>query len=392
MIEVTQGSSVPHQHWPEGLQISSSSGWGQSGHGNGQSSSGSADRGRTKPDNKTVLPPLTPAEWAGRDLPAPDFVLGRWLTTTSRVLVTADTGLGKSNLAIAIGMRLSLGLGFLHWAPGRACRVLYIDGEMSRRLLKLRLADEERRIGKRSQKFFALSMEDVENRQPLNTPVGASWLKTLIKNIGGVDLVVFDNIMSLTSGDMKDPAAWQQTLPLVLDLTKAEIGQIWIHHTGKNSTESYGDKSREWQMDTTIHLDAVKRNDTDVSFSLTFKKARERTPDTRRDFDDVVVALVNDGWECDAEQRQMKPAPVSPTTRKALDALTDVLAGEGAVVLPGNRRAAHRDQWAKECDRLGLIDLSGKAESARTLMNRFRRDLVGARWIACEGKMQWRTG
>jgi len=391
MIEVTQGSSVPHQDWPEGLQISSSSGWGQSGHGNGQSSSGSTDRGRTKPDNKTVLPPLTPAEWAGRHLPAPAFVLGRWLTTTSRVLVTADTGLGKSNLAIAIGMRLSLGLGFLHWAPGRACRVLYIDGEMSRRLLKLRLADEERRIGKRSQKFFALSMEDVENRQPLNTPVGASWLKTLIENIGGVDLVVFDNIMSLTSGDMKDPAAWQQTLPLVLDLTKAEIGQIWIHHTGKNSTESYGDKSREWQMDTTIHLDAVKRNDTDVSFSLTFKKARERTPNTRFDFQDVKIALVGDRWEHEPTDTR-RPGRLSPRTQKALDALVDVLAGSGAVSLPGDRRAAHRDLWANECNARGLIDLKDKVGSARTLMNTFRRELVEANCIACEAEMQWLLG
>jgi len=52
----------------------------------------------------------------------------------------------------------------------------------------------------------------------------------------------------LTVGDMKDTEPWQQTLPWVLSLTKREIGQIWIYHTGHDETCSYGDKSREWHL------------------------------------------------------------------------------------------------------------------------------------------------
>jgi hypothetical protein len=44
------------------------------------------------PQNKPIL---TIAEWLERDLPPADPVLGHWLTTTSRVLLTAPTGLGK---------------------------------------------------------------------------------------------------------------------------------------------------------------------------------------------------------------------------------------------------------------------------------------------------------
>jgi hypothetical protein len=47
---------------------------------------------------------------------------------------------------------------------------------------------------------------------------------------------------------------------------------------------AYGTKTREWQMDTVIHLEKADRPDTDVSFKLTFRKARERTPETRSDF------------------------------------------------------------------------------------------------------------
>ena len=85
-----------------------------------------------EPTNELSLPPLTVEDWRDRDLPEPDFMMGDWLTTTSRVLLTAATGLGKSNLGIALGMRVAAGAGFLHWL-GRKARVLYIDGEMSRR-------------------------------------------------------------------------------------------------------------------------------------------------------------------------------------------------------------------------------------------------------------------
>ena len=49
-------------------------------------------------------------------------------------------------------------------------------------------------------------------------------------------------------------------------------------------------------MDTVLHLERVKRDDTDVSFRITFTKARERTPETRDDFRDVHVALVDNTW------------------------------------------------------------------------------------------------
>jgi hypothetical protein len=334
-----------------------------------------------------ILPPLTIPDWRGRDLPPPDFIMGHWLSTTSRVLLTAATGLGKTNFGLALGIRAAAGLDFLHWRARRPVRVLYIDGEMSRRLLKQRVLDEAQRLGASPAAFFALSHEDVAGFKPLNTIEGQAWMNALIGKIGGADLVIVDNIMSLTVGDMKDPEPWQHTIPWAHSLTKRAIGQVWIHHTGHDESRSYGDKTREWQMDTVVHLDAVKREDTDVSFLMAFKKARERTPATRFDFQDVKIAIVNDVWEHELTQTQ-RPDKVPPQTEKALEALTNVLAGDQAVTLPGNRRAATRDHWEAECAQRGLIDM-GKPHSARTLFNKFRRELVAANRIACEGDFSW---
>lgn len=348
-------------------------------------SSSPDDRGAALPS--LSLPPITMDEWRHRDLPEPDLLLGSWLSTTTRALISAPTGIGKSNFAIALGQHIAGGLDFLHWQARRPARVLYIDGEMARRLLKQRILDEEKRHGGDTSLFFPLSHEDVPNFRPLNTLEGQQWILALVEKIKP-ELVVFDNVMSLTLGDQTNELVWQQTMPLVIKLTKLAIGQIWIHHTGHDETKGYGTKTREWSLDTVGHFEEVKREDTDVSFKLVFRKARERTPATRHDFQDVKIALVHDRWEHEATAAP-RAEKIRPATQKALDALINVLAGDDVTMLPGNRRAAHRDQWAIECNARGLIDLKGKSDSARSLMNTFRRELVTANRIACEGDLQW---
>ena len=88
--------------------------------------------------------PLEIGAWLERDLPSPDFLLGYWLSTTSRVLFNGPTGIGKSNLVLALGGHCAAGRDFLHWRAHRPARVLFIDGEMSRRLLKRRAEDLKR--------------------------------------------------------------------------------------------------------------------------------------------------------------------------------------------------------------------------------------------------------
>jgi RecA-family ATPase len=75
-----------------------------------------------------------------------DPVLGDWMTTTSRAMLFAPTGAGKTMFGMAVGMRIAAGQGFLHREGRSARRVLFIDREMSHRLLKARLADDAVRM------------------------------------------------------------------------------------------------------------------------------------------------------------------------------------------------------------------------------------------------------
>jgi hypothetical protein len=58
---------------------------------------------------------LTPQQWMDRDIELPDTLLGDLFSTTSRILFSADTGLGKTMLGMAWAFALGLGQHFLHW-------------------------------------------------------------------------------------------------------------------------------------------------------------------------------------------------------------------------------------------------------------------------------------
>jgi hypothetical protein len=324
-------------------------------------------------------------DWLKRDLPKPDYILGHWLTTTSRVLLTAPTGLGKTMFGIAASNTIAAGKPFLRWEGRRPCNVLYIDGEMSRRLMKQRLADEVERSGLRPAGMHILSHEDIENFQPLNTEVGRNQVEAEIARIGQLSLIWFDNIMSLIGGDMKEEEGWRQSLPWQHSLTKRNIGQVWTHHTGHDESKSYGTKTREWQMDTTLFLEEVKRDDTDVSFGLEFRKARERTPANRADFADITVALVDNEWTYSGAQTAPTAKPPTGADKKFLEAFFNC-----PTLTHSDRQCVPMEAWRNECVRMRLIDPDARPDSARSLFSRHRKNLVVSNLIACDGDFAWK--
>ena len=73
-----------------------------------------------------------------------------------------------------------------------------------------------------------------------------------------------------------------------------------------------------------MHMEAIAREDADVSFALEFRKARERTPATRADFQRARIAIVGDQWTVDVTA-SVPPGHVSPLGEKFLDALHNAL-------------------------------------------------------------------
>jgi hypothetical protein len=110
------------------------------------------------------------------------------------------------------------------------------------------------------------------------------------------DLIIFDSIMCLLVGKMSDEEAWMPVKPLVCELSARRIAQIWFNHAN-DLGKSFGDKTREWEMDTVAKLSKVEGEE--GAFQLEFTKARLRVPATAGQFAPITVRPGND-WRTSA--------------------------------------------------------------------------------------------
>ncbi len=325
--------------------------------------------------------------WAARDVPPRRLLLGDIFSATTRAMLVADTGIGKTHLGFAFAFAMAAGEPFCHWEGHEPAKVLIVDGEMSIGLMKERLADAERRLGIRPPDLHCVCREEAEQMPALDTPEGQAWMDGLVQHLGGIDFLILDNIMSLTSGDMLDPEGWKPVTTWMRALTARQIGCLWIHHTGHDGSRSFGTKTREWQLDLVMVGEKVDDLAADIALKVTFKKARQRTPATREDYETTTLRLTKDIWTSDnAGQRQT--GRVSPAGLKFKDALANALSLPAAEHFNG-QRAVTFDVWRNECERMGLIDGQDKPHSARALLSKYRRELVAANVVVCENDLVW---
>lgn len=358
-----------------------------------------SDAGGTISRPQTIGDFLSADAWLERVTPDPDRLLGHLVTTTSRTFLVGRTGLGKTLLGLGIACGIASGAGFLHWPCHRPARVLLIDGEMPAELIKPRLADAVRRVGRSIPAghllIFGRDIEDevarqfpgVGRMQPLNTEEGRRWLLALIdaigKDVGKPDVIIFDNVMSLTTGDQREETAWSGVLDLVQGLTKCRVGQVWLDHTGHNSDRQYGSSTKAWRFDAVGMMTPLPEDqcdDREVAFTLSFDhpgKARRRTPDNWRDFETRTIRLADDMWTSEPASRESrKAAKLSPRAQEFYRAFLDALA---ITSTPGKTT---RSVWYSECVRVGLaepIDPEEDWKSRSAKQTRFRKYLMEIR-------------
>jgi len=252
------------------------------------------------PGYATILPfeprkDLLLSSWLKRDLPPRDYLLGNVLCTTSRWMIYGETGVGKTLIGLEIAAAVAAGDALLNW-EGRykPRRGMYLDGEMPAETFKERMEIVAGRYGS-DLKLFGYNRDVLKDDDlpPLNTEEGEKWLWREINSVKP-ELVTFDSIMCLNSGVMAEEESWAPIKPLMRQMSSRRIGQIWLHHTGHDTTKAFGTKTREWEMDTVISL--TKGQEGDESVALEFKKARLRTPKNRDQFESRLIRCDADGW------------------------------------------------------------------------------------------------
>lgn len=319
---------------------------------------------------------LSADAWLDRDVPDEDRLLGDLITTTTRTFLVGKTGLGKTQLALAIAIGMASGRGFMHWRSHRAARVLIVDGEMPAALIKQRMQDAIQRAGVRPDPtnliLYARDLEDEFARRfpqlgrmdALNTPAGRAWLLAFIDALGGVDVVIFDNVMSLVAGDQKDEVSWTDTTPLVHALTARRIGQLWLDHTPHEKNRQYGSATKAWRFDAVGIMSPVaeeRQVPGETAFTLSFDdpgKARRRTPANWQDFATRTFRLTADGWTTDAATR--REGKLAPNTGLWFAAL------RAAAAAGNDPNRVTTDAWFAEAAKADLVAPDGgPAQQAR---------------------------
>jgi putative DNA primase/helicase len=149
---------------------------------------------------------------------------------------------------------VATGSAFLKWRAGARCRVLLLDGEMPEADLRTRLMHVAAAGGRPIERgaFEILSADRV--KRGIGNLGSAVVQAELDPWLEGVELLILDNLSSLTTGLRENDAdAWSPIQQWLLRLRRRGISVLVVHHAGKGG-EQRGTSRREDVLDTSISL------------------------------------------------------------------------------------------------------------------------------------------
>jgi putative DNA primase/helicase len=252
------------------------------------------------------------------EIPPREMLLAPILPERSLGMLYAPRGLGKSWLALSIGLAVASGAPLLRWSAPRQRNVLCIDGEMPLVSLQERLKAISVPFGTDipNDGFQILAADQIDGGINLSTADGQRSLEPLL---GNVDLLILDNLSTLCAATSESASdAWVPIQNWLLKLRRRGIAVLLVHHAGTNGRQR-GTSRREDALDTVIAL----RRPEDYSpeqgarFEIHFEKLRNRVDGDGAIPFEARVENVGDGirWSsCD---------PKPPLLMQAAELFTD---------------------------------------------------------------------
>ena len=215
----------------------------------------------------------------------------------SLAMVYAPRGIGKTLLALSMGLAVASGSRLLRWRAPRKRRVLYVDGEMPLVSLQERLRAISIGLGAviPNDGFRILAADSTENGLSIGSEEGQQALDPLLRD---VDLVIFDNLSTLcTNGSESASDAWVPMQNWLLKLRRQGIAVLLVHHAGTNGRQR-GTSRREDALDTVIALRRPEdyAPEQGARFEVHFEKLRNRVDgDAAAPFEAKLKSFGGDG-------------------------------------------------------------------------------------------------
>lgn len=200
------------------------------------------------------------SEFLAAELPPINFLIEPFLPDPSILLLHAKAGVGKTWVALSMGVAVASGCTIWGCKVHGPTPVLFVDGEMPANSLQDRL----RALTANLEKLEAASMFHVlrHSRAPeglpdLSTTEGQALVEREIKRIGpssGGVLLILDNQSSLMPSMAENEADhWAEVQQWLISLRRRGHSTILVHHQNK-SGEQRGTARRLDVLDTSIAL------------------------------------------------------------------------------------------------------------------------------------------
>jgi putative DNA primase/helicase len=310
--------------------------------------------------------------------PPREAVLEPWLRTEETAVIWSASGVGKTWMSLGIALAVAGGGSVGDWTAPKARTVLYLDGEMHQGDLQDRIKFLiETGAVKVPNRELALVNLRIVARQAQDA--GKDFLDLTDKDHqesllraarGKAEVVILDNLTTMSEGldDENDSTEFKSLQGLFMEMKRAGIVGILVHHANKGGSQMRGSTALETTFEVILGLHRVSLAAPGrATFRTDFGKFRAKG-DNR--LEQRVWSLGEHGWDItDAEPEDLREDPVL----KALMSLECVSQTEIATKLGLNKATV-----SKRLVKLKAAEALGEGEAQEWFKKaRDYRDGVG---------------
>lgn len=218
-----------------------------------------AKRIRSKPR----LHALTREEFEALDIPPMEHFLAPILPVAAATVLHGQKGNGKTRIVLSIAEAIATGGTLLDWHSERKGKVLYIDGELPGRTIKLRLS----RLKPTNGRLFVISRyQQLEAGYRMGKLTSEDLRKEIdrVVEAHGIDVIILDSFSSLVGENENDIDYWPAIEDWIMEHRGRGRTVLFILHEGVTPGRHRGLTKIIDQFDNKVRVEMIEdRNEAD---------------------------------------------------------------------------------------------------------------------------------